>query len=174
MIQTKTLLFLFATLLVGSQGWSATDTIIVHDSIKVIINEAAFDSSSAHMQFCKSGTQRVVCRINGGSVYGADLDLPKTYVKSIVLKVGKKSYNLDCSYMYNAWGKRSNDKKMKYLGAHFYDSDNGAVRAIFSDAGCSFVAQWQVSGGIPFRDVLTSDIDIVGLFVKQIDPPAFE
>ncbi len=165
--------FLLLLTMIYLSTYAIDNVATINDSVTFFISEELFDSSKVYIQYCKNDNKKTVYQINNGPIYGVDRSLPKTYVKSIVLKVGQKKYCLDSRYMYNAWGKRVN-KKIKYLGTHFYDQNNGVVRGVFSDASGTFVVQWQITNGIAFREVLTSDNEVVNLFLEHIDPPVYD
>ncbi len=106
------------------------------------------------------------CRINGRRVpFGAGSPLPKTYVKSITVSFQGRSYALDASCMYDAWGGRPLEVPgvVRYFGGKCFDAQNCQFRGLFSDASKSFVAEWHIVNGIPIRSVLTGSNDIVHL-----------
>ena len=78
--------------------------------------------------------------------------------------------------MYDAWGARPLEVKgvVRYFGGKCFDTKNCQLRGLFSDAAGSFVAEWQIVGGLPTRTILTSSSDVVHLFMNNIDPPVFE
>ncbi len=112
---------------------------------------------------------------NGNLVFGATRT-PKTYVSKITFNVNNELYNLETKYMYNAWGNRPLEvpNVIKYFDAHCYDNKNCTIRGIFSDAAGSFVAEWKVINGKPFRTIITDSSDILGVFKNNISPPVFE
>lgn len=144
--------------------------------VKVEIIEAPFLKKNFKLKGCSS--QEPVCEINGNLPYGSDLELPKTFVKSIRVSISDKSYTLDSRDMYNAWGKRpleyEQNGKVRYFGGNCYDKLNCQFRGMFSDAAGSFVAEWKIVQGTPSRTVLTNSSDIIHLFMENIDPPVFE
>ena len=139
--------------------------------VRVIVVEAAFQKAQFNIEGCADGNR--VCLINGHIAFGIAFGLPKTYVKSITISFGGRSYSLDVSNMYNAWGSRPLEKPgaIRYFGGRCFDSENCQVRGIFSDAAGSFVAEWRVVNGVPVRTVLSDSDDIMDLFMKDIDPP---
>lgn len=142
--------------------------------VEVRIVEAPFVKSNFKIDGCSEA--EASCRINGHAPFGTDDDLPKTYVKSISITFQKKTYVLDVSDMYDAWGSRPLEHKgvTRYFGGQCSDANNCQVRGLFSDAAGSFVAEWQVINGLPVRTILTSSTDVVNLFQDHIDPPTFE
>lgn len=142
--------------------------------VGVHIIEAPFENSKFTSDGC-TGTD-VGCRINGHVPFGTDFDLPKTYVKSISITFQKKTYLLDVSDMYDAWGSRPLEQKgvIRYFGGQCFDENNCQVRGLFSDAAGSFVAEWKIINGVPVRTILTNSNDVVNLFHEHIDPPTFD
>jgi hypothetical protein len=141
--------------------------------VTIKITESHFDKKLFKVKGCiESAT---ICRINGHAPIGTAFGLPKTYVKSIVAKYQDKSYSLDVSDMYDAWGERPLEYKgsIRYFGGKCFDLQNCQFRGLFSDGGGAFVAEWRVVNGLMFRTVLSDSNDIVNLFTKNIDPPEF-
>jgi len=117
------------------------------------------------------------CRIGGRTIGRAgDAPPPKTYVKSITVSFQGRSYALDASCMYNAWGGRPLEVPgvIRYFGGKCFDSRTCHFRGLFADASETFVAEWLVVNGTPVRTVLSGSIDIVNLFTEHIDPPEFD
>lgn len=102
--------------------------------------------------------------------------LPKSYVKSITVSFQGRSYLLDASCMYDAWGRRPLEIPggIRYFGGKCSDKRNCQFRGLFSDASESFVAEWSIVNGISIRTVFSGSEDIVNLFTKNIDPPEFD
>ncbi len=144
------------------------------NGISVQIEEVEFHPKNHKIENC--GDSNIPCSIDGMAIFGTAFDMPKTYLKKLSLSIGKKTYKLNTTGMYNAWGNRPLEYKgtVKYLGAHCYDENSCALRGLFSDAAGSFVAEWLIVNGHPFRTVLTSSDDIMYLFLKNIDPPYYE
>lgn len=141
--------------------------------VRVEIVEAAFHKTLFKISGC--GVNDQICLINGQIPFGTDSGLPKTYTKSITVSYQGKSYSLDVSNMYNAWGARPLDiKGIRYFGGKCFDVKNCQFRGLFSDAAGSFVAEWRIVGGVSIRTVLTNSNDVVNLFIRHIDPPEFD
>jgi hypothetical protein len=140
----------------------------------VKITEAAFQKKLFKVSGCTGSN--AICRINGHTPVGSALELPKTYVKRILVSYQDQSYSLDASDMYDAWGKRPLEVAgaVRYFGGKCSDAKNCQFRGLFSDAAGSFVAEWQIVNGLSNRTVLTDSNDIVNLFMQHIDPPEFE
>ena len=117
------------------------------------------------------------CLINDTIPSGSDFGLPKSYVKSITASFGGRTYELDASNMYNAWGGRPLEAGgTRFFGGKCETSEKTDIchlRGIFSDGAGSFVAEWVVVNGKSTRTVLTSSNDVLGLFLDHIDPPEF-
>jgi len=145
----------------------------ISGGVRVEIVESTFDKDIFQITGCENNGEG--CLINGHIPFGSDLDIPKTYVKSIVVTCKGHSYLLDPSDMYNAWGNRPLELKgVRYFGGNCYDEKNCQFRGLFSDGAGSFVAEWRIVNGMPVRTVLTNSNDVVNLFIKHIDPPVFE
>lgn len=141
--------------------------------VRIEIVEAAFHKTSFSIFGC--GANDPVCLINGQVPFGTDLELPKTYVRGITASYRGRSYSLDATNMYNAWGERPLAiKGIRYFGGKCFDTKNCEFRGIFSDAAGSFVAEWRIVGGVSVRTVLTNSSDVVNLFIRHIDPPDYE
>jgi hypothetical protein len=150
--------------------------------------EVTFAETAAVFTLASGVTVRIVeepvtasrqsqCRIGGRIVPRAEgAPLPKTYVKSITVSFQGRSYELDASCMYNAWGKRPLEVPgvIRYFGGKCFDARNCQFRGLFADASEAFVAEWRVVNGTPIRTVLSGSIDIVNLFSQHIDPPEFD
>lgn len=151
-----------------------TSMFTLPSGVEVKIIEAAFDKSRFKVEGCSDRDS--VCRINGHVPVGIAFGLPKTYVKRITVSFKGRSYSLNVSDMYNAWGSRPLEHPggIRYFGGKCFDTKNCQVRGIFSDAAGTFVAEWRVVNGLPVRTVLTDSNDIVDLFMKNIDPPEFD
>lgn len=142
--------------------------------VKVKIIEAPFKKKLFKVSGCTENS--AICRINGHVPFGSALELPKTYVKSISVSYQGRSYFLNASDMYDAWGERPLEVKgaVRYFGGKCADVKNCQFRGLFSDAAGSFVAEWQIVNGLSNRTVLTDSNDVVNLFMQHIDPPEFE
>jgi hypothetical protein len=151
-----------------------TATFTLPSGVIVRIIEVPFEPSRFKIRGCTD--QNSTCLINGRVPAGVAFGLPKTYVKSITVAFNGRSYSLDASGMYNAWGGRPLEVPggVRYFGGKCFDPKNCQFRGLFSDAAGSFVAEWRVVNGIPIRTVLTDSNDVVTLFMEHIDPPEFE
>lgn len=116
------------------------------------------------------------CQLREGVPFGVRGQFPKTKVKRIAVAVGNRTYELESSAMYDAWGERplSHPGKVRYLGGWCHDTSNCQLRGVFSDGAASFAAEWRIVDGRPFRTVLTDSSDVVDLFIRNIDPPRFD
>jgi len=75
--------------------------------------------------------------------------------------------------MYNAWGTRRQPLK-DYLRASCDSSNSCIVRGLFSDAGGSFVAEWQVIHGVPMRTILSDSGDVMRTIENNLTPEVYE
>jgi hypothetical protein len=143
------------------------------NSIRVTLVEKKFNPEQAKIERCQN--DMVICLINGGIPFGTAGSMPKTYLDKLNLEIGDKSYDLETSNMYNAWGEKPKEISgvIKYMAVHCYSPKTCTLRGIFSDAAGSFVAEWIISNGIPLRTILSNSKDIVNLFIKKISPPVF-
>lgn len=142
--------------------------------IEVQIEEAPCDPGVALSE--AGATSGKPCEAGKGVAFGVRGPLPKTMVKRIAVAVGNRTYELDSSGMYDAWGERplSHPNIVRYLGGWCHDASNCQVRGVFSDGAASFAAEWRVVDGRQFRTVLTDCSDVVDLFLRNIDPPRFD
>jgi hypothetical protein len=151
-----------------------TSTFTLPSGVEVKIIEAPFQKALFKVEGCSEGD--LVCRINSHAPAGIAFGLPKTYVKSITVSFQGRSYSLDVSDMYNAWGSRplEHEGKIRYFGGKCFNSKNCQFRGLFSDAAGTFVAEWRIVNELPIRTVLTDSDDVVNLFTRNIDPPEYE
>jgi hypothetical protein len=168
---------LIAVICIFASSSALADTVAgftLPSGVNVKITEAKFKKTLFKISGCTEGSK--ICRINGRTPFGNDIDLPKTYVKSISVSYQSQSYSLDASDMYNAWGERPLEYKgtVRYFGGKCSDTKNCRFRGLFSDGAGSFVAEWQIVNGVPIRTVLSDSNDIVNLFMQHIDPPEFD
>jgi len=173
---TKIFRFLLWSLLFSITAANA-DTIskfTLPSGVDVTIQEAAFQKTNFAVEGCSNETEK--CRINGRIPFGVASGLPKTYLKQITISFQGRSYDLDISDMYDAWGMRplQYPGKVRYFGGSCSDVRNCELRGLFSDASGSFVAEWRIVDGLATRTILTDSSDVVALFMKNIDPPKYD
>ncbi len=157
----------------GQSLAAKTSVLSLPSGVQVTIVEAPFAPSRNRIQGCnKDGGP---CLINGRPPFGVSIGLPAFYVKSIRVSYEGRSYSLDTTNMYNAWGDRPlNRGNVRYLGGRCDGPGYCTIRGIFSDGGGAFVAQWAIYEGVSMRTVITGADDIVDLFIKNIDPPEYD
>ncbi len=162
---------MLALCLAGRASADTTATFVLPSGVSVRIVEAPFKPSRFKIRGCTEGASS--CLINGRIGAGTTGLLPKTYVKEIRITVGTSSYVLDSSDMYDAWGSRplEHPGNIRYFGGDCVHQRLCQFRGIFSDGAGTFVAEWIIIDGVSARSVLSSNSDIVGLFMKNIDPP---
>ena len=165
-----TTIFCFFAIVIRADA-DTTTTFTIPSGVEVKIVEATFKKSLFKVEGCLDKDS--VCRINGRTPFGTSFGLPKTYLRKLSILFKGKSYLLDVSNMYNAWGSRPLEYpgKVRYFGGKCFDINNCQFRGLFSDAAGSFVAEWRIVNGKQLRTVLTDSDDIVNLFMEHIDPP---
>lgn len=138
--------------------------LVISSDIKVTINEKHIKSEQKQDKLP-----------NGDILFGT-ATLPKTYVSKIMFNIKDKSYKLDSSYMYNAWGQRPLEVPgvIRYLDAHCYNVNNCTIRGLFSDAAGAFVTEWKIIEGESIRTVISDSGDLVAMFSKNITPPVYK
>jgi hypothetical protein len=149
-------------------------TFTLPSGVEVRIVEAPFDRKLFRISGCtESGA---ACFINGRVPFGMDSGIPETYVKSISVRYKDRTYSLEASDTYNAWGGRPLEVKgvVRYFGARCSSAKYCHFRGLFSDAAGSFVAEWRIVDAVPIRTVLSNSDDIGALFRKHIDPPEYD
>jgi len=112
-----------------------------------------------------------VCQTRGKIAAGVFLgESPLTYLKEITITNKGKTYRLDTSGMFNAWGNRPLEYPgvIRYFGG-YCDERTCVVRGIFADAALTYVAEWVVVDGVQERTTLTGSQDVVNVFMKNID-----
>lgn len=147
---------------------------VLPSGVRVHIVEEAFGEGHFKLTGCDESSQE--CLVNGHIPFGTALDHPSTYIKSLTVSYQGRSYSLDASDMYDAWGSRPLEVKgvVRYFGGKCVDVKNCGFRGLFSDGAGTFVAEWRIVDGRSIRTVLTDSSDVVDLFMKQIDPPDIE
>ena len=145
------------------------------DDIVVRLVERAVVLDEKNRDYCKDKT---VGLVNGTTPFGGDGNpraVLHSYLMKLTLHVKNKTYDLDTSNMYNAWGNQPLELPdgKKYMAAHCYDESQCTLRGIFNGRG--YVAEWQISYGKPFRTVLSASYDLGNFFLNGgINPPVFE
>ena len=144
------------------------------NGLKISIEEKKFDPSEWDITYCPN--TKFICLINGKVPYGVDNVVPSSYLSKLTATVNSKSYQLDTTNMFNAWGERplEHPGAIKYFSGTCENPKWCIFRGIFSDAAGTFIAEWQVRWGVPERTVITTASDIVNLFMKHIDPPGYK
>ena len=147
------------------------------DDIVVHLVERAVVLDEKNRDYCKDKT---VGLVNGTTPFGEGGNpraVPYSYLAKLTLRVQGKTYNLDTTNMYNAWGDRplKNSDGQKYMAAHCYNPDTCTLRGIFSGQGGLYVAEWGIQNGKPFRSMLSDSTDLVNFFLEGgINSPVFE
>lgn len=133
---------------------------------KVTIIEAPFAESK--LKYSDSAP----CLVDGHIPFGTDCSAPTTYVKSISVEVRRKTLRLDASHMFNAWGTRHlttyEGKPVTYFVGACPNIDLCVFRGLFSDGAGTFVAEWKVFQGATTRTVISSDEELISLFMKSM------
>jgi len=170
----KSLSFLLLLMLSGcSYGKETIKSSIAFDGdLELTFVESIY--SKGELERCAGS--KVNCFQNGVPAFGVGSLPPKSYLAKLTLTYKDKIYVLDTKNMYNAGAERGREVKgvVEYFYAHCYDQENCVVRGLFSDAGGSYVAEWQVINGASIRTILTSSGDIVQKFISNIRPPVYE
>ena len=155
-----------------------TATFTLPSDVDVTIVESVFDKAMFKVERCSSNGwgSGSICRINGRVPYGMDINVPKTYVKSITISYQGTSYAFDVTDMYNAWGDRPLHYPggVRYFGGKCFDKKHCQFRGLFSDAAGSFVAEWWIVDAVAIRTVLTGSRDVVRLFGENIEPLEYD
>jgi len=158
-----------AALLLASASVFAEDSIAsfkLASGHKVTIVEAPFAESKLKY------SENIPCLVDGHIPFGTDCTAPSTYVKSISVEVRKKALKLDASHMFNAWGTRHltkyEGKPITYFVGACPSKDLCAFRGLFSDGAGTFVAEWKVFQGATTRTVISSDEELISLFMKSM------
>lgn len=155
-------------------GEQARTTVFVLPSkVRVSVVEAAFSTRNFKVEGC--GGESESCLVDGRAPFGVVGELPRSYVEKLQVSYAGKTYVLDSSDMYDAWGGRKlSVNGIRYFGGECTDAGNCEFRGVFADGAASFAAEWKIVSGRPSRTVLTDSGDIVDLFLRNIDPPTFE
>ena len=142
-------------------------------NVHVKIVENLFKGEKLKVVGCNE--QSFSCFINSSVPFGVLGEEPSSFVERIEISYKGKSYALDVSNMYNAWGNRPLAKNgVRYFGGACSDTENCVFRGVFSDGAASFAVEWKIVSAHPIRTLLTHSDDVVDLFLKKIDPPTFE
>jgi hypothetical protein len=141
--------------------------------VRVRIVEANFSARNFEVTGC--GENSATCFIDSRIPFGVVDRLPRRFIEKLEVSYEGRTYALDASDMYDAWGDRKPSVNgVRYFGGACADADNCEFRGVFSDGAASFAAEWRVVGGRASRTVLTDSGDVVDLFLRNIDPPTFE
>lgn len=143
-------------------------TFALPGDIKISATEVPFDPSEHHLSGC--GEAYKTCVVDGRVAVGA-IHMPKTELSDLVLAVGAKTYHLDARGMYNPLLQPINAAN---FGAFCYDSSNCTVRALLSDAGGAYFAEWIIANGVQRRTVLSDSSDLLTFAKAHLIPPHFE
>ena len=173
----KAILFLFSLLFVGTPANAdegSTLTLDLGKNVTAKVSQRPFDGAQVRIEQCRDGAG--ICRINGGTPFGISSGLPRTVLAKLTVTVGGRTYELDTSNMYDAWGKRQQEARQvsQFLAAACYDQANCVVRGLFSEGAHAYVAEWAIVDGKASRTMLTGSNDVVELFDRKLAPPAFE
>jgi hypothetical protein len=154
-------------------GVEPTETNIkINEDIELVFQEYRYTSDD----WAACDKNKSKCFKNGVPVFGTASLHPISHLSDLELRYKDTKYKLDTSHMYNAHleGGREIKGVIEYLYATCYDAKNCNARGIFSDAGGTYVAEWEVLDGIPIRTMLTASGDIVRKFIEHIRPPVYD
>jgi len=145
------------------------------NGISVEILEVPFNTKKHQITECL-GYKGSVCLINNTIPFGIDGNLPKMELRYIKIKIKDKTYQLETSNMYDAWGSRpiKHESGIEYFSVVCTDSESCDARGTFSDGAGSFVGEWQIRFGVVQRTVLSNQKDIVNLFLNSSAPPTYD
>jgi len=173
-------LVLVAIMAGGPSGDNTTRDAKVSKSVFVLpggarveIAEAPFEPKLNRIEGC--GKDDELCLINGRPPFGVSFGLPKTYVQGITVSFMGRSYQLDVTDMYDAWGERSSKRgERRWFGGQCYKSSFCVFRGVFGDGGDTYVAEWSVYRGVVSRTVITDADDVVNVFMENIERPRLD
>ena len=155
-----------------SESGSTTVRVKLPSGVELEIVEAPFRGSGIPVKGCTPSA--LVCRV-GGKPYGMATGLPTTYLKSVTASYAGSKFKLDCSGIYDADVKgHSVQKPVRYFGGSCQGAKDCRLRALLSDAVNTIAVEWVVFDGVAERQIISFDDDIIGLFLKNIDPPVYE
>lgn len=146
---------------------SAELSTLLGSGIQVIAVEKPFTSADHAITGCKSFQP---CLVDGQKVFGA-IGLPRTILEKVSLRYGDASYELDVRGMFDPM--LGTDLKGRWDG-YCYDSRNCTLRAVFSDAGGAYCAEWQIVNGVATRTILTDSMDVVKFIRANLVAPRYE
>ncbi|MDR1934664.1 MAG: hypothetical protein LBS49_03625 [Candidatus Accumulibacter sp.] len=153
-----------------------TASFVLPSGVAVEIVEDVFDRSLFEVEVSGSDAGYVLL-INGQMPFGSDLSLPFSYVKHIRVTHRGKTYELDVSNMYNAWGNRHQSTEkygVRYFGGKCVEDGDGRkycrFRGLFSDAAGAYVAEWRIYNGVSQRTILSDNCDVMYFVSEHIDP----
>src|ERR1700733_11301338 len=117
------LVFVVSAALLSNDAF-ASPAFTLPSGVHVEIIEAPFQKGQFNISGCSNDGN--ACRINGHVPSGSGFSLPKTYVKAITVSYQGRSYSLDASDMYDAWGTRPLEVKgvVRYFGGKCFDVKN--------------------------------------------------
>ncbi len=165
----------FALLLVAScfalSAWGQTVEFTLDSGVGVRLVEAAPGSKGV----CAKAD--VECDYLVRSLIGKGQP-PRTYLALAEVKFEGRTFRLDTRGMVNPLVSAPRTAnalvKERRFGGFCYDKTTCFFRAVFGDAGGSFVAEWIVVDGRPVRTMFSSNGDLVAFFLKNIEPPRYQ
>jgi hypothetical protein len=106
-----------------------------------------------------------VISIDNTPLFGTDGEIPKFKLSKAILKIGKKTYNLQIDNMYNPWfGEGLNKKFFKII----HNGENYHIlQAQFSDGAGSYAAEWLIEWNSSIRGIITKDEIIIGSYFEN-------
>ena len=147
------LTFLFITTTIFSQ--ENVVKIILNESSSLEIHREIFDPKKHLIEY----KDNFVISIDNSPLFGTDGGIPKYKISKAILKIGKKTYNLQTDNMYNPWfGDYLNEEFFKII----HHSENYHIlKAVFSDGAGTYAAEWLIEWNSSIRAILTKDETII-------------
>ncbi|MGX7666679.1 hypothetical protein [Flavobacterium pedocola] len=153
------LILLFFTL----SSWSQKDSakIILDENCSLEIFREVFNPKQHNIEY----NNNFVISIDNTPLFGTDGEIPKFKLSKAILKIGKKTYNLQIDNMYNPWfGDGINEKFFKII----HSGDNYHIlKAQFSDGAGSYAAEWLIEWNSSIRGIITKDEIIIGSYFEN-------
>ena len=157
-------LFSLFTPLASAESALEVHSFTLNNRVHVKIIEAPFEQWRHEITLCNvtaegrvKFVETYICKIDGMNLYGAgEYPEPITELKAIIINIKGKSYKLDISQMYNAWG-YSHDKPDLYWSV-YCNNKSCFVKGKFSSNTGSFIAKWKIFNDKSKRILIREDV----------------
>ncbi|MDK2773179.1 MAG: hypothetical protein KYX68_13295 [Flavobacterium sp.] len=154
---------LYLLLFFSITSWSQqnSEKIILDENCSLEIHREIFNPKQHKIEY----NGNFVISIDNSPMFGTDGELPKFKLSKAILKIGKKTYDLQIDNMYNPWfGNGLNDKFFKII---HHGENYHILKAQFSDGAGSYAAEWLIEWNSSIRGIITKDEIIIESYFEN-------